>query len=534
MEGDVQAATPRPSVAAVTRIALAAPAPPSSPVPGEPPAAAQFVAACRDARRDPGGSLELARRLRDEATASGDQIALGRALTLVGVCHVARNDFVAALRALLEALSLLEDAPDVDRARALSEAGYVEGSLGDRAAAVERLSEALRLFEAAADVAGRADTLNRIGVTFFASGDLDQAETAYRRSLELRTADETLAIAGLQNNLAKVFTTRGDHDAALIALGEARARFEAEGEARGVGMVLHNLAVLESDRGEVSAAVELLRGSIALYDASGHVHGACEARTRLAVALGAGGEVDAAIARADRAHADAESRGLAAECARAAEALADLHEQRGDAAAALGWLRHLRDVEQRIFDEVSDQRLRSLQVRFQLERFQHDSVTDALTGLCNRRGLEAAFADRIADARRRGADLAVLLLDLDDFKRINDDFSHATGDEVLRTVAQILRRATRPTDVCARYGGEEFCLVLPGCDAAAARRTADELVERVRAHPWSTVAPGLVVTTSIGIATSAEVGDPRGLVDAADRALYAAKHEGKDRARHLG
>jgi hypothetical protein len=102
-------------------------------------------------------------------------------------------------------------------------------------------------------------------------------------------------------------------------------------------------------------------------------------------------------------------------------------------------------------------------------------------------------------------------------------------NEVLRAVGRILRESTRPSDLTARYGGEEFVVVLPGCDVAQAHKTGDSLRQRIATEDWSRIAGGLQITTSIGVATLADVGDPGDLLDAADRALYAAKHAGKDR-----
>ena len=121
------------------------------------------------------------------------------------------------------------------------------------------------------------------------------------------------------------------------------------------------------------------------------------------------------------------------------------------------------------------------------------------------------------------------LCDLDFFKRINDRFGHATGDEVLRRVGAILRERCRSTDLVARYGGEEFCLAFIETDAAAASRLCEELRAAVAAHDWRSVHPALAVTLSIGIADDPQLATHEQLLAAADRHLYRAKHEGKDR-----
>jgi diguanylate cyclase (GGDEF)-like protein len=222
---------------------------------------------------------------------------------------------------------------------------------------------------------------------------------------------------------------------------------------------------------------------------------------------------------------------LARECARTAESIAELFERMGNDAEALAWLRHVLQVERRTHDEISEQRFRTLQVRFQLERAERDSVTDSLTGLTNRRGLDRALPAAAERARRNDGDVAVLLLDLDDFKRINDGFSHSVGDDVLRVVAELLRAATRQADLCARYGGEEFVVVLPHAHLERALGVAEEIRLRVAEYDWSQLAAGLRVTTSIGVALLSESGDVRSLLGAADRALYEAKRQGKDQVR---
>jgi diguanylate cyclase (GGDEF)-like protein len=484
-------------------------------------------------RRDPDTALREAETLRDDAVAAGDDHVLGLALTVEGACHLAHNDFPAAVRALLEALVLLDGGPEADLARALSEAGNLDVMTGDRGSGMELLFDALERFERLGDTTGQADTLNRIGVAFFSHGDLDEAQDAYERSLALRgdAPDDVVARAGVRNNLAKVLTERGEHDAALVHLAQARRGFERADEPRGLAMTIHNEATIHELRGDTDGAREQLRSAIELYDGAGHPHGAVEARTQLGRLLVRTGDDEVALDLLRRAHNDAELLGLGRGCTPAAEAIAELFERRGDDTEALTWLRHVLQVERRSHDEDSEQRLRTLQVRFQVERLERDSVTDGLTGLTNRRGLDRALKAATDRALREDTDLALLLLDLDDFKRVNDDFSHSVGDDVLREVASILGDVTRRADVCARYGGEEFVVLLPTARLERATAVAEELRRRVADQEWSRIATGLTVTTSVGVSLLSRSGDARALLGAADRALYDAKRSGKDQVR---
>ena len=146
--------------------------------------------------------------------------------------------------------------------------------------------------------------------------------------------------------------------------------------------------------------------------------------------------------------------------------------------------------------------------------------TDALTGAANRRSLEEALDRATAEARRSGRPLAVVLLDLDHFKRYNDEHGHLAGDELLRAASAGWQRVLRPADTLARYGGEEFLAVLPDCGSDVALAVAARLRGAVPAP----------TTASAGVAVWNGVETPQGLVARADEALYRAKRAGRDRS----
>jgi diguanylate cyclase (GGDEF)-like protein len=155
--------------------------------------------------------------------------------------------------------------------------------------------------------------------------------------------------------------------------------------------------------------------------------------------------------------------------------------------------------------------------------------TDGLTGVKNHRHFREALDTGVAFATRTQLPLSVIMLDVDHFKTINDAHGHAFGDEVLCTVAKILRGAVREYDVVARYGGEEFAILLPNSDAAAGRTLSERLRATVAEHPW----PVGCVTISVGVST---LQNPAGtnvkLVEQADRALYHSKRTGRNRITH--
>jgi diguanylate cyclase (GGDEF)-like protein len=188
--------------------------------------------------------------------------------------------------------------------------------------------------------------------------------------------------------------------------------------------------------------------------------------------------------------------------------------------------------ERELFDYLAEQAAVSLENVGLHETVERQAVTDELTGLFNRRRFQEAMLTEVERSKRFGQAVGLVLLDLDNFKAVNDTYGHQQGDLVLREVARVLRETSREIDEPARYGGEELAVVLPGTDLEGAYN----LAERVRAGIEELALPlldgdGLLrVTASFGVATlPGSADDMRGLIAAADEALYRAKRAGKNR-----
>jgi diguanylate cyclase (GGDEF)-like protein len=163
-------------------------------------------------------------------------------------------------------------------------------------------------------------------------------------------------------------------------------------------------------------------------------------------------------------------------------------------------------------------------------RVASQAATDALTGLANRRSFDDELALEWRRAERVGDSLALLIIDLDNFKSINDELGHQAGDAVLRRVAAILDSGARQVDLAARYGGEEFALLTPETDVVGAMKLAERLRSAIEAATVKLPTGAEVsVTASLGVAVKGELERPEQLVTAADEALYEAKRNGKNR-----
>ncbi len=157
------------------------------------------------------------------------------------------------------------------------------------------------------------------------------------------------------------------------------------------------------------------------------------------------------------------------------------------------------------------------------------SLTDELTGIFNRRGATENLATEIARAKRQGLPLSVLMIDVDNFKPINDTHGHSTGDLVLRTVVQTMKNELRSTDVMGRIGGDEFLVVLPTLGADGALATAQRLHHSVSTATVDLQVRGIAVTISLGLASYRPDEEAHQLLARADKALYNAKEKGRNR-----
>jgi diguanylate cyclase (GGDEF)-like protein len=168
----------------------------------------------------------------------------------------------------------------------------------------------------------------------------------------------------------------------------------------------------------------------------------------------------------------------------------------------------------------------------QAERF---SLEDSVTQVNNRRCLDVRLAADVQRARRYASPLTIAMVDIDNFKSINDRFAHASGDEVLRRVAALMRTSLRDSDYVARYGGDEFVLVFPETRLTNARMVCEMVRERVAAEDWSAIGPDVKITVSLGVAErSPNTNSPDLLLNAADRMLYRAKRAGKNSVAPIG
>lgn len=195
------------------------------------------------------------------------------------------------------------------------------------------------------------------------------------------------------------------------------------------------------------------------------------------------------------------------------------------------------ELEARIFaalrtrNSQRELRQRNTELESMLHHVEAMAITDPLTGLFNRRRLDDVLRREWAVTQRYKNSLSCIMIDIDHFKKINDQYGHAAGDDVLKQVATLVRSRLREVDLAARFGGEEFVILLPQTDKEGALILAERLRSTICEKPIPANGKDLTVTASFGVSANRDVveGDPEDLLRGADIALYHAKNDGRNR-----
>jgi len=482
------------------------------------------------------------------------------AVFLAARCSYSSGNFAEGLGAALEAAAgfeLLGDGAGEASARALAARCLL--SAGDTTAALDQALAAHQAVRAA--LPGQASrplltALTATGVVYLRLGQLETALDFCQQALDcaIKLGDHiaqgaaTDTVACVHGARAARARDQGRAEEAEALEREAmRCSAEAVRIAREQGHLeyeataLNNLAESMSLVGEAEAGLALLeewsRRVLGLRELPRVQRHHLDTRGTICLALGQPQQARELFELA-LTHADSSETELLV-----VEHLSLACEACGDDRAALAHHRRFHALHVQVTAEAAQRSAQVAAVRLQTERArervealvrdyaqlqQHaetllrQSTEDPLTGLANRRRL-----DELLEADHQG--YAVAMIDVDHFKFVNDRYSHAVGDQVLCRLASLVREGCRSVDTPVRLGGEEFVVLLPHAEAAAAASAAERLRLRIEAFDWATLAPGLAVTASIGVALGREAGSAAALLALADRRLYAAKRAGRNR-----
>jgi diguanylate cyclase (GGDEF)-like protein len=460
------------------------------------------------------GAADVGRVLDEMQTAMrtfealGDRRARAWALVLIAALHVYSGDGVTAAELLQEVLPEIRKRGDLAvLARALNELANAHAIQEDPGRALQLYREAADTFRSAGDNLWMAFVLQNaayvhcgLGDRALAAGNREEAEVSYGRALALTR--EAAELPNPEDNVIRAYA-EGMAGRALIGLGQPLA------------------------------ALDHLRTAVLTARTAGDRRAEGAHLIETARALDAAGRTQDGLRAALRAVHLLEEVGDRRTLAQALEVASTLSEQVGDLAAALAAQRRFHALSQELDGErakarmeLNALRLDVQQARAEAERRRTEALMDPVTGLPNRRDFDAQFGQLVA---RTTGSIALALMDLDHFKRVNDRFSHLVGDDVLRVCARLLRESSRDHDLVARFGGEEFAIVLPGAEPQIALVVCERMRRAIAEYPWDTIHEGLEVTASLGCVVGLPGTTTQELLTEADRQLYAAKAAGRNK-----
>jgi diguanylate cyclase (GGDEF)-like protein len=509
-----------------------------------------------------------------EAGAGTDTALLARARAAASHALYRRSQLADAAKLAATALELARQSGQAQAsAEALVAWARIEWAAGNLDEALRHLEEAALL--ALPDARLQCHQDNLLGLVHADLGQFAESESFHRRALATarrhQKADlEMMALTNLAGRLLVRGEAISTQSAEAQAVWDELDRLVNDAEALALRsdleLALPNILVSHAaswiargDSRRAHAAFARQRALIAEHPDRSSLPHAAAYRARL---FQAEGLTDAARESLREGVAEARSMGAKAREASLHLAASALEEQLANYHAALqhhkryAALREecalegahrkatalaLRMQTARALREAADQRQRAQQLaesnhvlREQADALSRVAYRDALTGLANRRELERSLPAMHQTALHQRQPLALVLLDVDHFKLVNDSHSHAVGDRVLEQLGQLLVSHFREQDLCVRYGGEEFVVALPKINALDTWGVCERLRQRVQNHDWAAVHPGLQVTISQGFAMlgdAAECASPEAWTAAlqrADERLYAAKRAGRN------
>jgi len=496
----------------------------------------------------------------------GDERLEARALNELGKCHYRLGDYDSALDHYEKALEIrraMGDAKGV--AASLNNIGLLHFDCARYLDSHRCHSESVTLHESAGNPAGAAIALNNLGLAYQQLGDDLQAMICHRESLRIKEGlGNTAGVCASLNNLGQLYRKLGEQTESLKMHRRALELAQTAGHRFHIGQALVNIGEAYQAAGDLARALDSFESGLGYMVGAGEHYTVAEALIAMGRNMTGQAHHEQAVSYLERAAEVASSLGARELSMKCHQALCECHESAGRYDRALEHHKEFHRAHARIVRDEVDLRRRVIDLQIEMEQVSRQadteramrvqlaeanrqlelaateraelmekllrlSIEDPLTGIANRRRLEEALSQESSRALRFGHGLCVAMLDIDNFKRINDRYHHHVGDEVLRTVATLLCNTHRELDLVGRYGGEEFLSLMVEASLDDAELIAERVREAVAAFDWGSLAPGLSVTVSVGVAALGEAADAQGVVNLADSRLYLAKSGGRNR-----
>ena len=479
-----------------------------------------------------------------------------------------------ALKVFFETQKLCAELNDKQgEAGALNNIGTIYSFIGDYATALDFHLRSLRLFREIGSVNGEAEALPNVGTVYYELGHYIEALEYFSRGLTACDEIEPYKQAFGLNNIGRTYIKLRNYEQALDYNLRSLELMKAIDDRLGISNALADIGLTYIELEQFREAEAYLKQSLTIKQEVGDPKGQAETQVFLARLWLQEERCDEAILILHEALANAQQVGSQADIYKTHEVLFEAYNRKEAFREAFEHSQHYIKTKDAVFNEGSDLKLHGLRIQFEIEQAEKETEIyrlrnvelaqaneglrvlteslqqasqqktqllkqleqqareDALTGLYNRRHFDAQLAREFTRTRRFGLKLSVMICDLDNFKRINDRFSHRIGDEVLRAVARLLRENVREVDTVARYGGEEFVGFFPETSAREAEIICERIWQAILNYPWQSVHEDLVVTASVGLTDNVKVLDYEKMLSLADDKMYEAKRNGKNQVK---
>lgn len=486
---------------------------------------------------------------------------LGRALLLEGRASIQLEAYDQAIPAFLKALECF--APGDDDALIATALNGLGGGylvMGAYPEALQHLLRALTIYRNLGDQTGEAATRSNVGRLYLLLDDALKALTHLEQALDLAQATTNRRLeAEIHDNLCNALRMTGQtklagtHGLRSIEMYQELDNHAGEAEA------LSSVGDLYLEMGDYTQALNFLQLTAEVSQKIGRRHEVARALRRIGTLHAREGRMEMALTYLQRGLDAAEESGAKRESVRCHAELTEVYKQMGEAQTALEHFEQFYRSERLLFDEESDRRLKTIEIVHQVENTRKDAeiyqlrnvelqreveerkqaqaalellaTIDTLTGLANRRYFLELAERAFYQAQRYNRPLSVVMIDVDNFKNINDTFGHAAGDQVLTSIARRMQEVLRRSDILGRYGGDEFVVLLPETGQEGARRMTERLRAAVAQMTEKMGEIDLPVSLSVGVSSSFGMSDITldVLLQRADKALYTSKQSGRDR-----
>jgi len=445
-------------------------------------------------------------------------------------------------------------------ARAHNAVGLCNLHLSTYAEALDNLLKALHMAEDTSDLRLKARVLNNLGLLYLRMEEYPQALSYLEKSLKIAPETKNPAFeADLLENIGVAYLNLGQYSQSLTHCQKGIALFQETGNRYGEANALSSAGEIYAAMGHTVEAHSYYHKSLKISDQIEDVQGTAKAHLLIGSLHFKQGQQETALEHLQSALEYAEKSQDTSLISRIHLLLSRIYREMRDFEMSLMHFEKFHDVKETVFNEDMATKIKSLEILHHVKETRQDSeiyrlrnvelsreieerkkaqselerivTLDPLTGLFNRRHFFELTLQELERSRRYNRPLSVIMLDIDHFKQVNDQFGHLVGDRVIVEVARRIQKALRRIDSACRYGGEEFAVLLPETTLLQAEMVASRLWNLVTRQPTVSGELVLKITVSVGVATYQHTDEITvdTLLDQADQAMYVAKQTGRNR-----